>query len=144
MKKFILEFVRRGLVACGFGPIVLMIVYLIIRDQVGVQMLTVTQVCVGIFSMFALAFVAGGMNAIYQIEQIPLMLAVLIHGGALYICYLATYLINNWLERGIVPIIVFTAIFIVGYLVIWAIIYSIVKRNTKKLNEALAKKQKTL
>lgn len=142
MKKFMFEFIRRGLVACGFGPIVLAIVYLILREHAGVQMLPVSQVCVGIFSLFFLAFIAGSMNAIYQIEQIPLMWAILIHGGTLYISYLATYLINDWLERGIIPVVVFTAIFVIGYLVIWAVIYSIVKRNTKKVNEALKQKQR--
>lgn len=142
MKKFMLEFIRRGLVACGFGPIVLAVVYLVLREHAGVQMLPVSQVCVGIFSLFFLAFIAGGMNAIYQFERLPLMLAILIHGGALYISYLATYLINDWLERGIIPVIVFTAIFVIGYLVIWAVIYSIVKRNTKKVNEALKQKQR--
>lgn len=142
MKKFMLEFVRRGLVACGFGPIVLAVVYLVLREHAGVQMLPVSQVCIGIFSLFFLAFIAGGMNAIYQFERLPLMLAILIHGGTLYISYLATYLINDWLERGIIPVVVFTAIFVIGYLVIWAVIYSIVKRNTKKVNEALKQKQR--
>ena len=142
MKKFMLEFIRRGLVACGFGPIVLAVVYLVLREHAGVQMLPVSQVCVGIFSLFFLAFIAGGMNAIYQFERLPLMLAILIHGGTLYISYLATYLINDWLERGIIPVVVFTAIFVIGYLVIWAVIYSIVKRNTKKVNEALKQKQR--
>ena len=142
MKKIMLEFIRRGLVACGFGPIVLAIVYLVLREHAGVQMLPVSQVCVGIFSLFFLAFIAGGMNAIYQFERLPLMLAILIHGGTLYISYLATYLINDWLELGIIPVVVFTAIFVIGYLVIWAVIYSIVKRNTKKVNEALKQKQR--
>ena len=142
MKKFMLEFIRRGLVACGFGPIVLAVVYLVLREHAGVQMLPVSQVCVGIFSLFFLAFIAGGMNAIYQFERLPLMLAILIHGGTLYISYLATFLINDWLELGIIPVVVFTAIFVIGYLVIWAVIYSIVKRNTKKVNEALKQKQR--
>ena len=142
MKKFMLEFIRRGLVACGFGPIVLAVVYLVLREHAGVQMLPVSQVSVGIFSLFFLAFIAGGMNAIYQIEQIPLMWAILIHGGTLYISYLATYLINDWLEQGIIPVVVFTAIFVIGYLVIWAVIYSIVKRNTQKVNVALKQKQR--
>ena len=105
-------------------------------------MLPVSQVCVGIFSLFFLAFIAGGMNAIYQFERLPLMLAILIHGGTLYISYLATYLINDWLEQGIIPVVVFTAIFVIGYLVIWAVIYSIVKRNTQKVNVALKQKQR--
>ena len=88
-----------------------------------------------------LAFIAGGMNAIYQIEQLPLMVAILIHGSILYISYLGTYLINDWLDFGIVPIVVFSAIFAVGYIVIWAIIYSITKRNTAKLNQMIKGKQ---
>lgn len=141
MKKNILEFVRRGLVACGFGPVVLAIVYLILQYQGAIETLTVTQVCQGIFSLAALAFLAGGMNVIYQVEQLPLMIAILIHGGVLYISYLATYLINGWLEWGLTPILVFTAIFVLGYLIIWAVIYSIIKRRTKRLNEMLKKKQ---
>lgn len=140
MKRIILEFSRRGLVAFGFGPIVLAILYLILQHQGVVQNLTADQVCLGIFSLSALAFIAGGMNVIYQIEQLPLMVAILIHGGVLYISYLGTYLLNGWLEWGVTPILVFTAIFGFGYLVIWAIIYSINKRRTEKLNELLKKK----
>lgn len=141
MKKNILEFFRRGLIACGFGPIVLAILYLVLQHHGVLQTLTINQVCLGIFSLSALAFIAGGMNVIYQIECLPLMVAILIHGGVLYIIYLGTYLLNGWLEWGIVPILVFSGVFIVGYLVIWAIIYSIIKKNTDKLNELLKKKQ---
>ncbi|MBR6595808.1 MAG: DUF3021 domain-containing protein [Oscillospiraceae bacterium] len=141
MKKHMVGFLRRGLAAWGFGPLVLAVIYLILRDQANVQTLTVAQVCMGIFSLSALAFIAGGMNFIYQIERLPLMVAILIHGGVLYVSYLATYLANNWLEWGIVPILVFSGIFVLGYVVIWVIIYSIIKRNTDKLNEGLKKKQ---
>ena len=144
MKKFVLEFVRRGFIATGLGPIVLAIVYLILKQSAAIDTLTVSQVCIGIFSLSALAFIAGGMNAIYQVERMPLMTAILIHGGTLYIGYLGTYLLNDWLDFGVIPIIVFTAIFVVGYIVIWAIIYSIIRRNTAKLNEMLKKKQQNL
>lgn len=33
MKKFVLEFLRRGFAACGMGPIILAILYLILRDR---------------------------------------------------------------------------------------------------------------
>ena len=99
------------------------------------------EVCLGILTLSALAFVAGGMNAIYQIEQLPLMVAILIHGGVLYLCYLLTYLINGWLEWGTGPILVFSGIFAVGYLVIWAIIYSVIRRHTARLNEKLKHNQ---
>ena len=144
MKKFILEFFRRGFIAAGIGPIVLAIVYLILQHSADVNTLTVHEVCSGIFSLTTLAFIAGGMNAIYQVERMPLMTAILIHGGTLYIGYLGTYLLNDWLDFGVIPIIVFTAIFVVGYIVIWAIIYSIIKRNTAKLNEMLKKKQQNI
>ena len=141
MKKNILEFLRRGLIACGFGPIVLAILYLILQQQAAVETLTVNQVCLGIFSLSALAFIAGGMNVVYQIERLPLMVAILIHGGALYFSYLITYLVNDWLEWGVTPISAFTGIFVFGYLAIWAVIYFINKKRTKKLNEKLKQKQ---
>ena len=138
MKKFVSEFLRRGLIACGLGPIVLAIVYWILQQTAAVETLTVNQVCIGIFSLSALAFIAGGMNVIYQIERLPLMVAILIHGGVLYISYLATYLLNGWLEWGVTPIFVFSGIFVVGYFAVWAIIYSIIK-----LNEVLKQRQQT-
>ena len=141
MKKIVLEFFRRGFIASGLGPIVLAILYLILQKQAGLVTLTVNQVCLGIFSLSALAFIAGGMNVIYQMERIPLMLAILIHGSVLYISYLTTYLLNNWLEWGVTPILVFSGIFVFGYLFIWAIIYSITKRKTEKLNIILKEKQ---
>ena len=141
MKKYIGDFFRRGLAACGFGPMVLAVLYLILQQNGAVQMLTVQEVCIGIFSLSALAFIAGGMNFIYQIERLPLMLAILIHGGALYVCYLITYLINGWLEWGVTPVLVFSGIFILGYLAIWAVIYSFIKRNTEKINQILQDKQ---
>lgn len=143
MKKNILDFFRRGFVACGFGPVVLAVLYLILQHKAEIEVLTVNQVCLGIFSLSALAFIAGGMNVIYQIERLPLMVAILIHGGVLYISYLVTYLLNDWLEWGAIPILVFSGIFIFGYLVIWAIIYCIIKKRTERLNEILKQKQQS-
>ena len=142
MKKYVMEFLRRGVAACGFGPIVLAILYLVLQANGVLQTLTVNQVCVGIFSLSALAFIAGGMNVVYQIARLPLMVAILIHGSVLYISYLGTYLLNDWLEWGVTPILAFSGIFIVGYLAIWAVIYSIIKRNTERINEILKKKQR--
>lgn len=141
MKKIVLEFARRGLAACGFGPIILAVVYWILKMEAGLQTLTVNEVCIGIVSLSALAFVAGGMNVIYQIERLPLMVAILIHGGVLYISYLATYLVNDWLEGGVMPILAFSAIFVAGYFVVWVIIYSTTKKKTERLNMMLKRKQ---
>lgn len=143
MKKIVLDFLHRGVIACGLGTIVLATLYLILEQQAFVKTLTVNQVCLGIFSLSALAFIAGGMNVIYQIERIPLMVAILIHGGVLYISYLATYLLNDWLEWGATPILIFTIIFVLGYFVIWVVIYSITKKRTEQLNIILKQKQQS-
>ena len=136
-----MDFVRRGLIGCGFGPLVLAVLYLIMQYKDKVETLKVTEVCIAILSVSVLAFVAGGMNALYQIERLPLPVAILIHGVGLYFTYLGTYLLNGWLEQGYLPILVFSGIFVVGYLMIWAIIYMIVKRKTARLNEMLKKEQ---
>ena len=141
MKKFISGFCLRGLVAGGFGPLVLTAVYGILHTCAGVETLTLGQFCTGIVSLYVLAFVAGGMNVIYQIEQLPLMVAILIHGGVLYAGYLATYLVNDWLAVGVVPMVVFSGVFVVGYLVIWCIVYTVNKRSTDRLNRKLQERQ---
>ena len=79
----------------------------------------------------------------HQIEQLPLMVAIFLHGGVLYLSYLATYLVNGWLAWGVAPILVFTGIFVVGYFVIWAVIYAVNKRRTEGLNELLKTKQQS-
>ena len=141
MKRLILEFLRRGTAACGLGPMVLAVLYWVLHRQGALETLTVDQVCLGIVSLSALAFMAGGLNVLYQIERLPLMAAVSIHGGVLYGSYLLTYLVNSWLEWGTRPILVFSGIFVVGYLAIWAIIYAIIRRKTARLNEMLHRKQ---
>ena len=128
--------------AGGFGPIILAVLYLILQGRGAVQTLSVGEVCTGILSLWALAFLAGGMNVIYQVERLPLMVAILLHGGVLYAGYLVTYLVNGWLEWGTAPILVFSAIFVLGYLAVWAVIYSATKRKTERLNEMLRQKQK--
>ena len=141
MKQHILDFLRRGLAALGLGPLVLAVLYLILHNRGVVEMLTVREVCTGIFSLSALAFLAGGMNALYQIERLPLMAAISIHGGVLYAGYLATYLLNGWLRGDRTHILVFTGIFLLGYLAIWAVIYTVIRRNTARINAILREMQ---
>ena len=141
MKRYMTEFFRRGTAACGLGPLVLAVIYLILRQRNALDTIPVEQVCLGIFSLTALAFLAGGMNVVYQIERLPLMGAILLHGGVLYIGYLATYLLNGWLQRGMAPLLIFTGIFAAGYLVIWAVIYAVIRRDTRKINRALQQRK---
>ena len=64
------------------------------------------------------------------------------HGSVLYVSYLGTYLLNDWLAWGTAPLLVFTVIFVVGYLAIWAVICAVIRRNAKKLNQMLEQQQK--
>ena len=141
MKKTVLDFLLRGLLALGIGPLILVILYLILHAHAGVDELSVKEVVVGIISLSALAFIAGGMNAIYKIEHLPLMAAILIHGAVLYIGYLLTYLVNGWLQKGVGSILIFTIIFIIGYFVIWGIVYLIIRKDTALINKMLSEKQ---
>ena len=143
MKNNVKDFIFRGFFAGGFGPLVLAVLYLILQKNNLVQTLTVKEMSKGIFSLYILAFIAGGMNVIYQIERLPLMTAILIHGGVLYVSYLCTYLFNGWLEWGMMPILVFSGIFVLGYVIVWVIIYSVNKKRTDKLNQMLDKKRLT-
>ena len=65
---------------------------------------------------------------------------ILLHGGALYIAYLITYLLNGWLQNQFIPILVFTGIFLAGYALVWLIIYRVEKSKAEKLNKILSNK----
>ena len=137
MRKFLKEFLLRGLVCAGGGPLVLAIIYGILGATGTVEALSPKEVCLGIVTITMLAFIAAGMTAIYQMEQLPLPTMILLHGGALYIAYILTYLINSWLINQLVPILVFTGIFLAGYTLVWLIIYLVEKAKADKLNKML-------
>ncbi len=137
MKKFAKKFVFRGLMAAGFGPIVLAIVYGLLGANGTVTAFSPREVCLGIVSVTVLAFMVAGMTAIYQLEQLPVISAALIHGAGLYFAYILIYLINGWLKNQLVPIAIFTAAFIAGYALIWLIVYRVTKAKTDALNEKL-------
>ena len=137
MKKFLKEFLLRGLICASGGPIVLAIIYGILGATGVAESLCPNEVCMGILTITLLAFIAAGMTAIYQMEQLPLPTMILLHGGALYIAYILTYLLNGWLKQQLVPILIFTGIFVAGYALIWLIIYSITKTKTEALNRRL-------
>lgn len=139
MKKFWKDFLLRGLICAAGGPLVLAIVYGILSATKTVEIVSTGEVCTALFTIIALAFIAAGMTAIYQMEQLPLPIMILLHGGALYIAYLITYLLNGWLQNQFIPILVFTGIFLAGYAIIWLIIYFVEKAKAEKLNKMLKK-----
>ena len=137
MKEFIKAFLFRGLMAAWGGPVILAIIYGILGASGEVQSLSPSVVCTGILTVTLLAFFVAGMNAVFTVERLPLALAITIHGGALYLCYILIYLVNGWLKQQLVPILIFTGIFLAGYAIIWLVIYIFTKRKTDQLNRKL-------
>ena len=137
MRKFWKDFLLRGLISAAGGPLVLAVIYGILSATGAVETITTNEVCLSIITITLLAFIAAGMTAIYQMEQLPLPTMILFHGGALYIAYILTYLINGWLQNSLIPILIFTGIFAAGYALIWLIIYAIERNKTEKLNKLL-------
>ena len=141
MKKYIKTFIMNGLFACGLGPVVFAIVYAVLNATGVVSEMSVSEMVTGIISVTVLAFIAGGISMIYKIERLPVTLAALIHAGVLYLDYIVIYLINGWLKDGIIPIIVFTSCFFVGFALVWLIIYLTTKKSTDEVNSVLSTMQ---
>ena len=137
MKKYLISFLKRGLTFCVGGPIILAIVYGILGATGAAPMLDSLEVCRGILTVALMAFIAAGMTVVYDNEKLPLFIAILLHGVALYLDYILVYLCNGWLASGSVPILVFTAIFIAGFAVVWLLIYFFTKRSANQLNRKL-------
>jgi len=137
MKKHILDFIKRGFVAMGFGPIILAIIYAILGATGTIETIAVGEVVLGVLSISLMAFIAASITVVYQIESLPLIFAILLHGIALYLDYAIIYLVNGWLAEGSLPFLIFTTCFVVGYAVVWAIVYLCIRRSTDKLNKKL-------
>ena len=141
MKKHIKKFVLRGLLVCGLGPIALAIVYAVLNATGTVSEMSVSEMVIGIVSVTVLAFIAGGISMIYEVERLPIAIAALIHAGVLYLDYIVIYLINGWLKEGIVPFVIFTSCFFLGFALVWLIIYLTAKKSTDEVNIALSSMQ---
>lgn len=137
MKRFWLAFLRRGLTAASGGPVILAIIYGILGRTGAVTSLPPNEVCMGILTVTLMAFIAGGITAIYQTERLPLISAILIHASVLYLDYLVIYLINSWIQRNLTTIGIFTAIYAAGFALIWIFIYSVTKQKTDRINRKL-------
>ena len=137
MKKFWKEFIFRGLICAGGGPIVLAVIYGILGATGTAESFSPREVCLGILTITLLAFIAAGMTAIYQMEQLPLPGAIAIHAVVLYLDYLIMYLLNRWIPRDLTALGFFTAIFFGGFALVWLIIYQFVKRDTERVNRKM-------
>lgn len=137
MKKHMIEFLKRGLMVAGGGPVILAIVYQILGATGAAVSFSPTEVSMGILTVTLMAFIAGGISVVYQIERLPLLAASLIHAAALYADYLLIYLLNDWIPRSLAGIGSFTAIYVAGYACIWLFILASIKLKTDRINRRL-------
>ena len=137
MKKYLSEFFKRGLLVCGCGSLVLAVIYLCLYATGTTLTISTAEAAKNILTITLMTFIAAGITVVYQIEELALFPALLLHGAVLYLDYLILYLCNGWLAKGTTPMLVFTAIFVAGYALVWAVIYLVTKTKTKTLNQSL-------
>ena len=137
MNKHLKEFLHRGLMFGGFGPIILAIIYFIVSKTEKIFSLSGGELLLGIISIYILAFVQAGATVFNQIEHWPITKSLLFHFGSLYIVYVGCYLINSWIPFEPLVLIIFTIIFITFYFAVWITVVLSIKAFAKKANKKL-------
>lgn len=135
MKHYIADFIKRGLMASAGGPVIVVIVYKILKECGKVSVMTVDEVFLGILTSVLLAFIAGGVSVVYQMEKLPILLATFIHAVVLFADYLIIYLVNGWID--VERILTFAGVFVTGYVAVWLIVMAMIKAGVRKLNQSL-------
>ena len=137
MNYYVKEFIKRGLIFSGFGPIIVGIVYLCIEGS-GVDLkLNASTLFLAIITTYIIAFVQAGSSVFNQIESWSKAKSLFFQMTSIYVVYMGGYLINNWIPFKIEVIIIFTCVYIAAYLTIWLTVYFITKNTSKKLNSKL-------
>ena len=137
MNKYLKEFLHRGLMFGGFGPIVAGIVYAILEKTIAGFSLGGTETFLAIISTYLLAFVQAGATVFNQIEDWPVPKSLFCHFAALYIAYSLCYILNYWIPFEPMVLLIFSLIFAATFFLIWGIVYLSVKSMSKKINSKL-------
>ena len=116
----------------------MVIVYSCLRAAGVVQMVSVSEMTLGVISSLLLAFIAGGISEIWRIERLPLMWASFLHASILFLDYILIYLINGWMPLAVLPIAIFTGIFVAVYFLIWCCVYYGIRMSVRKMNTKLS------
>lgn len=134
-KNYFKEFLHRGLIFGGFGPIIVGIVFFVLSLTLESFSLSGQEILLAIVSTYLLAFLQAGASVFNQIESWSVAKSMLCHFATIYLAYVGCYLLNSWIPFDIKVILIFTAIFVVLYLVIWLSVFFAVRATSKRLNE---------
>ena len=134
-KGYFKAFLHRGLIFGGFGPIIVGIVFFVLSLTLEDFSLSGQEVFFAIISTYLLAFLQAGASIFNQIESWSIAKSMLCHFATLYLAYVSCYLLNSWIPFDVKVILIFTAIFVVSYLVIWLSVFFAVRGTSRRLNE---------
>ena len=137
MNRYLKSFLQRGLIFGGFGPIISGVVYLVLDRCVPHVAVSGTDLFVIILSTYLLAFIHAGASIFNQIDHWPIAKSLLCHFGSLYAAYLLCYMINRWIAFELSIVLIFTAVFVAGYAVVWLTVFIVTKITEKKLNDKI-------
>lgn len=134
-KKDVIEFFKRGLMFGGFGSIIVGLVLFIISMTDSTFSIEGWQIFVAIISGYLIAFIQAATTVFHTIEKWSPIKSTLLQLVCLYVVYIGAYLINNWIPFDYKVILIFTAIFVAAYFIIWLIVYLSIKFTSKRLNQ---------
>ena len=137
MNKYVKQFFHRGLVFGGFGPIILGIIYLILSKVIENFTISGSEAALAIISIYILAFVHAGASVFNQIDHWSIGKSLFCHLSTLYVAYSLCYVVNTWIPFEPKILLLFTAIFMATYFVVWGIVYLSVKFTSKNFNAKL-------
>lgn len=136
MKKNVKEFIKRGFMFAWGGPAITAVIWYFLWKTGQIESLAPSEVLIGVLSTSALAFIAAGISIVHQIEELPKVFAALIQGSVLYIDYLGFYLLNGWITFD--KVWIFTVIFVLAFVAIWAAVYIPTRIRVEKMNQKLS------
>ena len=137
MNKYVKEFLHRGLMFGGFGPIIAAIIYLAVSYTDAEFFLMAKDYFTATVSVYILAFVHAGASVFNQVEHWSFPKSMFCHFSMLYVAYSICYIINSWIPFEPKVLLIFTAVFVGIYFAVWGIVYVAVRGTSRKLNEKL-------
>ena len=140
MNKYFKEFLHRGLMFGGFGPIIVGIVFAILGVSIEDFHIDAWQILLAIVSTYVLAFVQAGASVFNGIESWSLAKSLGLHFLTLYVAYSTCYVVNSWIPFEPIVLVIFTVIFAVTYFFVWFLVYSIIKATERGLNKRIGNK----
>ena len=137
MNKHLKNFLHRGLIFGGLGPIILGIIFLCI-DLGGTDLnLGGGDVLLAIVSTYLIAFVQAGASVFNQIEEWPITKSLLCHFSSIFAVYSFAYIVHAWIPFEPLVLLIFCLIFALIYFTVWITVYLCVRAHTKRLNSRL-------